>query len=477
MALESIGGTTAAGEGFGGNQLPGTVPHRHDHELTEEPRPPEKPDKPPDSRPLDQPQCRPWLQHNARNVSRRQQISQMERFQAAVEGAREGDDDDTPRRGREQGRWTPRARKLATSNGPHKGGVTGALFLPFNNGLSADDERYLLTYGADATGRGNFQVWDIVDGDCMLVFSVPKPQHGKADRDSHGRVRDCCLFFHQERGDKRLKLMSCGEDGGLRVWCLAELLQAAQIHAKPIDTAIQRQATRSVLSRPSRGNVGSAQKRSKVQVNDEYMQTDRPWSDIGDPASTDKNPRYLACKVFDIADVDKRAFTCTAGGLQIWTLSKNEGANFTGSRVHRFDFELKGLICNFLQVTKEHGDDSGYGYQALTSGGKAGHEMQLWNLQEVHSEQPAAIEIGNLDGHTHKINGCDVSSDGRYALSASTDRSARFWDLKTRKELRMLLHDSGCNGCRVLEKGAIMKAVTTAKDITGWDLFSGEKLW
>eukprot|EP01047_Picozoa_sp_COSAG01_P035944 COSAG01_NODE_2784_length_7083_cov_306.080756_6_plen_986_part_01 len=138
---------------------------------------------------------------------------------------------------------------------------------------------------------------------------------------------------------------------------------------------------------------------------------------------------------------------------------------------------MKGSICNFLQVTKEHGDDSGYGYQALASGGAAGHEMQLWNLQEVHSQQPAAI----LEGHTDKINGCDVSSDGHYALSASTDRSARFWDLKTKKdekrELRTLLHDSGCNGCRMLEKGAIMKAVTTAKDITGWDLFSGEKLW
>eukprot|EP01047_Picozoa_sp_COSAG01_P035943 COSAG01_NODE_2784_length_7083_cov_306.080756_5_plen_338_part_00 len=331
MALESIGGTTAAGEGCDGNQLPGTVPHRHDHELTEEPRPPEKPDQLPDSRPLEQPQCRPWLQHNARDVSRRQQISQMERFQAAVEGrrgaAREGDDDDTPRRGREQGRWNPRARELATSNGPHKGGVTGALFLPFNAALSADDERYLLTYGADATGRGNFQVWDIVDGDCMLVFSVPKPQNGKAD--SHGRVRDCCFFFHQEHGDKRLKLMSCGEDGGLRVWCLAELLQAAQINAKPIDTAIQRQAARSVLSRPSRGNVGSVQKRSKVQVNDEYMQTDRPWSDIGD-ASTDENPRYLACKVFGIADVDKRAFTCTAGGAANMDSVKKRGCKFHG---------------------------------------------------------------------------------------------------------------------------------------------------
>lgn len=56
----------------------------------------------------------------------------------------------------------------------------------------------------------------------------------------------------------------------------------------------------------------------------------------------------------------------------------------------------------------------------------AGDDGSLWQF----SEQNGAL-IHRFEGHTAKVVGLAVSQDGNYAVTASWDRTARIWDLKT----------------------------------------------
>jgi hypothetical protein len=47
------------------------------------------------------------------------------------------------------------------------------------------------------------------------------------------------------------------------------------------------------------------------------------------------------------------------------------------------------------------------------------------------------VEIRRLEGHTAEILGCALSADGRYALSASADRTVRLWDTATGQQVRL----------------------------------------
>ncbi|KAJ5440761.1 G-protein comlpex beta subunit CpcB [Penicillium cf. griseofulvum] len=53
----------------------------------------------------------------------------------------------------------------------------------------------------------------------------------------------------------------------------------------------------------------------------------------------------------------------------------------------------------------------------------------IWNL--TRDEQAYGYPKRSLEGHSHIVSDCVISSDGAYALSASWDKSLRLWELST----------------------------------------------
>ena len=46
--------------------------------------------------------------------------------------------------------------------------------------------------------------------------------------------------------------------------------------------------------------------------------------------------------------------------------------------------------------------------------------------------------LKTLDGHTDVVNDIAITSDGKYMVSGSNDKTARIWDLSTGKQIRIL---------------------------------------
>jgi len=66
----------------------------------------------------------------------------------------------------------------------------------------------------------------------------------------------------------------------------------------------------------------------------------------------------------------------------------------------------------------------------LISGGFSG-QARIWSTTDWS-------QAGDLIGHTGSVNGFGISSDGRKAISASSDKTVRLWDLPSRTELATL---------------------------------------
>ena len=70
------------------------------------------------------------------------------------------------------------------------------------------------------------------------------------------------------------------------------------------------------------------------------------------------------------------------------------------------------------------------GRPELISGGFSG-QARIWSTTDW-------TKVGELTGHTGSVNGFGISSDGRTAITASSDKSVRLWDLPKRSELATL---------------------------------------
>lgn len=70
------------------------------------------------------------------------------------------------------------------------------------------------------------------------------------------------------------------------------------------------------------------------------------------------------------------------------------------------------------------------GRPELISGGFSG-QARIWSTADW-------TKVGELTGHTGSVNGFGISSDGRTAITASSDKTVRLWDLPKRAEMATL---------------------------------------
>ncbi|XZN92415.1 MAG: WD40 repeat domain-containing protein [Microcoleus sp.] len=121
---------------------------------------------------------------------------------------------------------------------------------------------------------------------------------------------------------------------------------------------------------------------------------------------------------------------------------------------------------------------SGAGKSTLLGGASSDNTIKIWDLE-------TGQELFTLDGHTAIINAVAVTPDGRKVISASGDASLKIWDLQTREQLHTL---TGHKGIYDFHKGEIndvaiasdgKQAISASSDdqsLIIWDLESGEKL-
>ncbi|MFL5587731.1 MAG: TIR domain-containing protein [Ktedonobacteraceae bacterium] len=97
-------------------------------------------------------------------------------------------------------------------------------------------------------------------------------------------------------------------------------------------------------------------------------------------------------------------------------------------------------------------------------------------LTSWHSlpEMGQAIVLRSLQGHTDWVNGCAVSLDGSYIVSASSDRTLKVWDALTGTErLTFSGHTDSVNGCAVSPDGSYIVSASIDNSLKVWNVQTG----
>ena len=76
---------------------------------------------------------------------------------------------------------------------------------------------------------------------------------------------------------------------------------------------------------------------------------------------------------------------------------------------------------------------------ALT--GSTDQTALLWDLE-------TGKQLRRFVGHENAVSAVQFSKDGQFVLTASRDNTARLWEMKTGKEVRRFLGSSSCNFCK-----------------------------
>jgi WD40 repeat protein len=87
---------------------------------------------------------------------------------------------------------------------------------------------------------------------------------------------------------------------------------------------------------------------------------------------------------------------------------------------------------------------------------------------------PTGQAIRTLEGHIRRVLGVAVTADGRFAISASRDRTLKVWDLATGQTVRTLEgHTSDVNGVVVMADGRFAVSASHDKTLKVWNLATG----
>lgn len=111
-------------------------------------------------------------------------------------------------------------------------------------------------------------------------------------------------------------------------------------------------------------------------------------------------------------------------------------------------------------------------------------DEQFERLLEVcRPVEPAPVEgrvwhcekLSELAGHTRSLRSIAVTSDGRRALTASTDRTLRVWDLEAETCLHVLSRHTGfVNSCAIGPKDRLAVSGSEDGTVCVWDLATGD---
>ncbi|MBF0456550.1 MAG: protein kinase [Nitrospirae bacterium] len=107
-------------------------------------------------------------------------------------------------------------------------------------------------------------------------------------------------------------------------------------------------------------------------------------------------------------------------------------------------------------------------------------EEPLRLLDKMHSVFPQTKladvwRVNSLIGHRGKITGVAVFSDNRHAITASSDKTLRFWDIITGKCIRVLEgHTGGVTALGLAMDNRSIFSAGTDGTVRQWDVLSGE---
>jgi WD40 repeat protein len=92
--------------------------------------------------------------------------------------------------------------------------------------------------------------------------------------------------------------------------------------------------------------------------------------------------------------------------------------------------------------------------------------------------RPGAVLVFTLAGHSLRVNGVAVTSDGRRAVSASEDNTLKLWDLKKGIELHTFAgHSAPVNDVVITPRGQKMISISDDHTVRVWNLENGEELF
>ncbi|MCB0018889.1 MAG: hypothetical protein KDE09_13950, partial [Anaerolineales bacterium] len=100
------------------------------------------------------------------------------------------------------------------------------------------------------------------------------------------------------------------------------------------------------------------------------------------------------------------------------------------------------------------------------------HFVPLW-----HTSESSPTLLRNFTGHNNSVNSLIITTDGRYALSASSDKTIKLWDLESGKELKSFSgHRDSVNSVAVTPDDRCVISASSDTTIKLWDLESGKEL-
>jgi WD40 repeat protein len=94
--------------------------------------------------------------------------------------------------------------------------------------------------------------------------------------------------------------------------------------------------------------------------------------------------------------------------------------------------------------------------------------LKVWDVE-------TGRELHTLQGHTNRVRGAALSGDGRRAVSASSDNTLKVWDVETGHELRTLRGHTGfVNSVALSGDGRRALSASADNTLKVWDVDTGE---
>ena len=121
----------------------------------------------------------------------------------------------------------------------------------------------------------------------------------------------------------------------------------------------------------------------------------------------------------------------------------------------------------------------GHGDHVLERGGDAGREAGGFRVCGPHAEGVGPGDgprAAHVEGHSGAVSGVAVTPDGKRAVSASSDKTLKVWDLETGRALRTLEgHSAHVSGVAVTPDGRRAVSASWDKTLKVWDLDTGAR--